>query len=406
MFRAFLGVSFFNFLAAGFGFFLNILYGKTLSIENYGFLYFLLSIVYILNYIIDGGVSQSIVVFSSNHEIPSNRFTYLKFVFNKYYKYLVISSVLSISVSAIVIYYNNLFNAQNFILLLVSGILTSISKVLISFFQGEKQWTKFNFLNLSLNFLRLLPLLLILFLNEQVTLSNVIWILIFSSLGQFIFVIFLFNKKDINNKKLYEANYSHRFKKEFSNHFHSVLGLTLMTVIVSRADILITKHYLSNKELGIYSMASSLALMFPIITNSLIQVLLSFSKEISKVNTLTTYLFPKIILILIISISLFYVFPPVINWIFSGRYDESIEFFQYLSLIHTVGLIFTPLETIFLIKNPTPLLYLKISQLLILILTPLFFEISLWIILLAVLISKVIKWVFLMFQNNKLLHLQ
>jgi len=395
MIKTFLGVSFFNILAAVLGLFLNIIYGKTLTISDYGNLYFLLSLLYILNYIIDGGISQSIVVYSSKDHCPSERHEYIQFVFKRYYKYLILSVVLSILVSSIVVYYNNLLTFQNFILLFVSGIVTSVTKVFISFFQGEKQWFKFNISNISLNFFRIAPLLLIMFLGDKIGISDITWILIFSSLGQFILVLSLIYGKDKTSKNEVSKNDSHNLKKSFSNHFYSLIGITLITVIASRVDVLITKQFLSNEELGLYSMGSSLALIFPIITNSLIQVLLSFSKEIDKINVLTSNFLLKFIGISVIAILLFTVVPTFFDWLFSSRYNDSIIFFQFLSMIHVIGLIFTPLEVVFLVKNPKKIFFLKLCQLLILILIPILMIVSLWTILLGVLFSRVAAWLFL-----------
>jgi len=272
---------------------------------------------------------------------------------------------------------------------------TSVTKVFISFFQGEKQWFKFNISNISLNFFRIAPLLLIMFLGDKIGISDITWILIFSSLGQFILVLSLIYGKDKTSKNEVSKNDSHNLKKSFSNHFYSLIGITLITVIASRVDVLITKQFLSNEELGLYSMGSSLALIFPIITNSLIQVLLSFSKEIDKINVLTSNFLLKFIGISVIAILLFTVVPTFFDWLFLSRYNDSIIFFQFLSMIHVIGLIFTPLEVVFLVKKPKIIFFLKLCQLLILILTPILMIVSLWTILLGVLFSRVAAWLFL-----------
>lgn len=395
MIKTFLGVSFFNILAAVLGFCLNIIYGKILTIADYGNLYFLLSLLYILNYIIDGGISQSIVVYSSKDYVPSDRHEYIQFVFKRYYKYLILSIVLSILVSSILLYYNNLLTLQNFVLLLISGIVTSVTKVFISFFQGEKQWFMFNLSNVSLNFFRLTPLLLIIFLSDKIGVSDIVWILIFSSLGQFILVLILIHRKDKTLKNEVSKNDNYNLEKSFSNHFYSLLGITLITVIASRVDVLITKQFLSNEELGLYSMGSSLALIFPIITNSLIQVLLSYSNEMENKNVLTSNFLLKFIGVSVIIILLFTVLPTIFDWLFSSRYNDAIVFFQFLSTIHVIGFIFTPLEAVFLVKKPKTIFFLKIIQLLILILIPFLLVVSLRTILLGVLFSRLAAWFFL-----------
>lgn len=407
MIKTFLGVSFFNILAAALGFCLNIIYGNMLTIADYGNLYFLLSLLYILNYIIDGGVSQSIVVYSSKVYVPSDRHEYIHFVFKRYYKYLILSIVLSILVSSILLYYNNLLTLQNFVLLFISGIVASVTKVFISFFQGEKQWFMFNLSNVSLNFFRLTPLLLIIFLSDKIGVSDIVWILIFSSLGQFILVLILIHRKDKTLKNEVSKNDNYNLEKSFSNHFYSLLGITLITVIASRVDVLITKQFLSNEELGLYSMASSLALIFPIITNSLIQVLLSFSNEIDNKNVLTSNFLLKFISVSVIIILLFTVLPTIFDWLFSSRYNDSIVFFQFLSTIHIIGFIFTPLEVVFLVKKPKTIFFLKLSQLLILILIPFLLVVSLRTILLGVLFSRLAAWLFLtyIYYHDKKLYI-
>ena len=83
----------------------------------------------------------------------------------------------------------------------------------------------------------------------------------------------------------------------------------------------------------------------------------------------------------------------------------SLPFFQYLSLIHIVGLFFTPLEVVFLVKKPRIIFQLKLTQLLILIISPLFFHVSLFTVLLSVFISRAVAWVFLVYYyyDQKLL---
>ncbi len=120
------------------------------------------------------GFLKVLVVYSSKDYVLSDRHEYIQFVFKRYYKYLILSIVLSILVSSILLYYNNLLTLQNFVLLLISGIVTSVTKVFISFFQGEKQWFMFNLSNVSLNFFRLTPLLLIIFLSDKIGFSDIV----------------------------------------------------------------------------------------------------------------------------------------------------------------------------------------------------------------------------------------
>ena len=184
------------------------------------------------------------------------------------------------------------------------------------------------------------------------------------------------------------------------------LGISNLFMLVSmRADNLIIEKVLGSESLGIYAAANIMALMFPLITSALRNVFLQ--KGAGQGKEFLTYILsnqkkylPYLILILVIFIAsskyLFLLF-------YGVKYIESANIFRILIIAYTGGVLFTPIESYFYGKDQKMIKNLKFFQMVIIILgvIGLIYPLGLIGVAMAILISRVFGWVYILFKVKK-----
>lgn len=404
--KAILSVSLFNAISAGLAFCINIFLARYLSVELYGKINLLLSFTLIINTISDLGFSNTNVIFNNKLKTSFSKNELLLATTYFFKKNLPI--VVSVGLILILIF-GILFDLTSLeiLFLFVQGLLITFFRFLLSFHQAFGNWTRFNFLNLSLNVFKILfiggSFYIPLFINLETILSyNVILIfLIISCIISFI-ISFIFSWKYISLKSPYVI--MPKLVREFKKIWHPLIGINIIIVLAMRSDTLIIQKFLGDKYLGIYSVANSLALVFPLITNSIMQVLLkensnkgsSFLKRILDLQK-KYFIFILAILILLEFLSYY-----IISVLFGEEFKISVIYFQVLIVAHVGGLIFTPLESYFYSKNTKFIFYFKgIQLMIILILSITFIEIlGLLSVALAVLVSRICGWIILSIKSK------
>jgi len=395
LFKSFYLVFGSNFFSACLGFIISIIVGNILSIEDYGRFYFLTTAFYILTFLIDGGLSTSIPVFLSKYG-DYNVSTILEQILKLKRQNLILTFMALIS-SGLILILRGEVDFLIFFFVIVGSIIGSASKVLNSILQGKNQWKSFSIITITLNLFRIILLLFVISFQVFKNLEVILVIFILSLICQFLILLQILKKvRDKEGKNIAIEISAKRFLNE---HYKAFFIITVLTVFASRMDIVLGNFISTKEEIGIYSMASNLAFIFPIITTSTLQILITRKDNILNILS-KSILFKILILLLVLVFINISISPFAIEWIFRGKYNQALNSFILLSTIHIVGVFFTPLESNLIKDSPKQVLNLKIIQFLILAATP--FLLKSWginALVMSVFISRFYAWQFLIRIN-------
>ena len=126
-----------------------------------------------------------------------------------------------------------------------------------------------------------------------------------------------------------------------------------------RLDIMMLQKMSNSLEVGYYSVAMNLAMIFPLITTSLVTTLLPKMDEFLKNHTVKEYVKrvlsnTKYVIGILIILEL--ISPFVIKILFGEQYIESISVFQILLVAFTFGVIINPISLVMYSINKAYLL--------------------------------------------------
>jgi PST family polysaccharide transporter len=173
-----------------------------------------------------------------------------------------------------------------------------------------------------------------------------------------------------------------------------------------RTDNILIQYVLDIKQVAIYSAANSLAFAFPLITSSIMKVLM---REISKNSELylkkLLFYQKKYFGLAILAIAFVWIVSPyLIPFMFGEKYIPSILIFQILSIVYIGGIFFTPLESYYYTEDANIILKLRIIQLLLTVVLGVLFMrlISLPGLVIAVVVTRIVAWIYLSVKSYKM----
>jgi len=397
-------VTLFNFLAAGITFIINALLARVFPYEDFGRISVLMSLNVILISLLQFGFSNAIVVFyNKNKENDLDRGLFNYFT-KKYLLFLLfLIPVYFTGIFLLDRYYNLTFYEKMF--LFSATFITTVYNNFTSYYQAIGNWKKYNFVNIFPNILRGgilgLGFSIIYFLfNRNINYELYLKLYILYAIILFLFGILLFN--DMIGIK----NRSGINDKDFNKLVLSFGLVNIVIAITMRVDNLIIEKYLGAKEVAIYSAANSLALVFPIITGSIMRV---FMKEISKdsnyyLNKILAFQKKYIIYLIGIIVGVVLISPYLIPLIFGSRYEESVSIFQLLVITYISSIYFTPIESYFYNEKSALILLMKCLQLVIFLIVSIILinVLSLYAVALAVLVSRLFAWFYFYLKALKI----
>lgn len=360
--RAFLGVAASNLIGAGLGFLVNIILARLLDVSMYGRINLLLSIIMIFYTTADFGFGSSLVVYYNRHKAENgNNSIYL---INYYYlKLMLLVAIASVIILLTIkkIYLLSVFEVS---VIFLSFLLICCYRYFCAIHQAVGDWLKYNSLNILNNLIKLLSMGVVFYF---VTINffdldyyaAALW-------GYIIYVFVLFVISVLMTKKYLCCYKSHNVvkKNEIKKIILPIGVAGIFVIITMRIDGLLIGKILGSQSLGIYSAANSLALIFPIITGSLMNVLLRESSNFKEAMLEKILLQQKkfvipALLILILSMVLSEV---MITMLLGSSYRDSVSIFRILLVAYIGGVFFTPLETYFYSNKQKLILQLKFVQ--------------------------------------------
>lgn len=346
-----------NIVAQGIGFLTIILISRDLGPEQYGIFSLLLSIFTIAVQVSDFGVSTSYVKYVSENLVKAKDI-FVTVVLSKVILSFLITTVLFFTSDFISLYFFEISIYSQLIQLIAFSIFFhAFFGVIVSHFQAIQNFKVFAWLNIVHHTLKLLSVVLIavLFENEK---HLEYFILSYSyAVALLLFLILLTNIKCLTQIKIFNFYY---FIEIYKLGFWVFLS-SLATIVIMRLDIIMLQKMSTSEEVGYYSVAMNIAMIFPLITASLVTTLLPKMDQFLKERSVKEYIFrilSKAKYVIGILIVLEIMSPFVIKGLFGDEYIQSISVFQILLVAFTFGVIINPISLIMYSLNKVYLLSL------------------------------------------------
>jgi O-antigen/teichoic acid export membrane protein len=391
-------------MAAGLGFLVNVFLARELDLANYGKISLVFSFVIMMSTISDFGFGNSVVIFY-NKFVTKTRGYPLNLVNSVYSIFL--SCLLCCCTISLLIFYNiKWLSYEQCLVILSSSLFFTISRYICSVNQALGNWYGFNTLNIANNIFKLLCVLFGFFVLSRIFSSNSKYSGVLFGYSIYPILLFLFSLYLTRNNLGKFSFEDKRFLKKLLNVVFPI-GITNVIIIISmRFDVLVVDKFLGSEALGIYSAANSLALAFPLVTKSIMNVLLKESSSqnigfLEKILERQKKYIKHLMLVLCLSI-LFAGY--VIDIVFGSRFSESVGIFRLLIIGYIGGIFFVPLESYFYSHKPKFILIIKFVSMLNMVILSLCLVSSfkLYGVAISSIITRIIGWSIILYSaSNK-----
>ena len=233
----------------------------------------------------------------------------------------------------------------------------SLFLVVISHFQAKQNFLIFSCLNIVHNFLKLISIIIIcITFSKESHLKYFIFSYVFCVS---ILILALVLKGIIYIKNMKKFEFIH-FINTYKLGFWIFLS-SMAVVIMMRLDIIMLQKMGSSSDVGYYSAAMNLAMIFPLITTSIVTTLLPKMNYYLKDHTIKEYIIKissNIKYIVCILMIMEILSPYVIQIFFGEKYLKSIPVFQILLIAFIIGILINPISLVMYSINKAHLLTL------------------------------------------------
>lgn len=361
-FLVFLG----NGISAFFSFLFTVTLVRQLSLADFGYFSALLSLLFLVTDLSDIGVGSSLSAFLPPMEKTVSKL--LSFLKTAFTIQVTIASVVSLLILvfskniAVVLFHG--LELHGLVKITALGIFTTI---MVNFFQfslsARQRFLQVSFLSSFGSLMRLL-LLLVLLVFAAVTLENAVYMQTAAFILLLTMAVILL-KLDFINEKIITTD----FKKLLS--FAYLLGIARgLTALASRLDVLMIIAIKNATEAGIYSTASRVISIYPLLSGSFSTVIAPRLSATTDKKELKTYMY-KVILatlgIIVIIVLMMVTAYPFMTVLFGQKAVPAVPVFRYLllSMIFFVGSIPAVSLAIYYLKKPYILTVNSVLQLVI-----------------------------------------
>jgi O-antigen/teichoic acid export membrane protein len=402
MIKLFFGVAASNFAGAGFGFLLTVFLARVLDVPSFGKANFIFSVISILAGFADFGFSSSLVVFYNRFRADSPNDPLLT-VNAVYAKYLLFVSFIAIPLLSVLGRFYALSHWETAVIYF-SFLLFSLYRYMASVHQATGNWKRFNILIVANSIVKFLSVTLLVlaagtFFPLQSRFGGLMAGYLCYSLIIFVFAVLLTWRK---------IQFTFTTDAMQAGQFYKILlplgTAALLVTICMRFDSMLIQKYLGPHDLGIYSAANTLAFAFPLITGSLMSVLLREMahdpSQLTRILAAQRKFLPYGLALLVITCASAGIVVPML---FGARYVESVGIFRILLIPYLGGVFFTPLESYYYAKEPMTILGLKLWQTIVVAVGSLTMISSLHLygVALAILLSRVTGWIFIYGRSTR-----
>ena len=344
-----------NIVAQGIGFLAIIIISRDLGPEQYGIFSLLLAIFTVSIQVSDFGVSTSYVKYVSEN-LSKAKEIFVTVILSKVILSLLVISTLYFSSGLISDFFFESIEYQRLIKIIAIAILFhAFFSVIVSHFQAVQDFKVFVYLNIAHHFLKLFSVIIITFaFSQEKHLEYFLFTYAFAVVA-LILAISLKNYRLLKYIKQFDFNY---FIQIYKLGFWVFLS-SLAVMVIMRLDIMMLQKMSSSLEVGYYSVAMNLAMIFPLITASLVTTLLPKMDDFLKNHTVKEYVkrvLAKTKYVIAVLIIMELLSPFVIKLLFGEQYGESISVFQILLVAFTFGVIVNPISLVMYSINKAYLL--------------------------------------------------
>lgn len=402
--KAFFSVAASNLAGAGLGFLINVLLARLLDVASFGRINLVFSLIMIFYTVTEFGFGNSAVIFYNRHrdDKGADSISVVNFI---YLRFLLLVTVLSFLV---MLFLSKLYalSSLEITVVFVSFVMFGAYRYLCAIHQAVGNWAQFNILTLSNNILKALCIAIALvvlsvWLGIENYYNSVIYgYIVYSVLLLLIALIatksFMVLPKNVNKDEI----------KEYIKILTPIGIAGVFIIITMRFDSLIIEKWLGSGPLGIYSAANSLAMVFPIITGSLMNVVLRESagdKALFLEKVLTNQ--KKYLMTLLLVMATSYILSDfIIGVLFGSTYADAVAIFKVLLIAYIGGVFFTPLESYFYANHPNVILAMRFVQMITLILlsVSLIGKFGILGIAYSVVLTRIIAWVFFYIKSHQI----
>ncbi|MEI6205642.1 MAG: oligosaccharide flippase family protein [Desulfuromonadales bacterium] len=405
--KALLGVTAANFAAAGFGFLSTVLLARLLDVASFGRISFIISLVTIFSSIADFGFSPTVVIYYNQQQskIGAQSFSAVNTLF---LVFLGAFALLSLPVLAGIMNYYDM-NITEVLVVFVVFLFYCVQRYSTVLHQAAGNWRGFTLLTCGANVARLLILAGAAggawWWRGQIGYTDLLAGLVIQAV--------VVGSSTLLMSKRYFSGFGKVSRQERQKIYTTLipLGCTAIVIVVCmRFDSLVIQKYLGAGELGIYAVANTLAFAFPVITGSLMNVLLREASQMKdellpRMMAVQKKFLPWMLFVLATTLL---VSSPLITLLFGDHYKEAASIFRILLIPYLGGVFFTPLESYFYAREPMTILRLKSIQMLIIVIgsMTLIVPFRLYGVVTAILISRLVAWVFLYSKSTRIVTIQ
>lgn len=344
-----------NVVAQGIGFLTIIIVSRDLGPEQYGIFSLLLAIFTVATQVSDFGVSTSYVKYVSEN-LSKVKEIFVTVILSKVVLSFVVISTLYFSSGLISDFFFESREYQGLIKIIALAIIFhAFFAVIVSHFQAVQNFKFFAYLKIAHNFLKLISVIIIAFAFSQEKHLEYFILTYAFVVVTLILAISLKNYRLFRYIKQFDFNY---FIQIYKLGFWVFLS-SLAVMVIMRLDIMMLQKMSTSLETGYYSVAMNLAMIFPLITASIVTTLLPKMDEFLKNHTVKEYIIKvlsktKYVIAILIVMEL--LSPFVIKLLFGEQYIESISVFQILLVAFTFGVIINPISLVMYSINKAYLL--------------------------------------------------
>lgn len=362
--RAFAGVALTNLVSAGLGFLSNVVLARLLDLGAFGRINLLFSMITIFFTIADFGFSNAVVIFHNRHHAATGLGA-LTLANRTYVRVLGWSSAASLPVVAALARTYQLRPVEAMVVVL-SFALFSAYRYVTALHQAVGDWTRFGFLTVLNNLAKILCVLVAVGLLD-------VWLGVVPAYtaalyGYLAYSVVVFASAVLTSRGLlrFDGVAPPEQRREFRGIVVPIGVAGIFIILTMRMDSLIIEKVLGSEQLGIYSAANTLALVFPLITGSLMNVFLRESAEkkelvLRRILGAQRRYFAVLLAAFAFAIV---VSKPAIGLLFGPRFVSAADVFRILLVAYIGGVFFTPLESYFYANHPRVILWMRFVQLL------------------------------------------
>lgn len=335
-----------NLLAQGIGFIIIIIISRYISVSDFGIYNTWIAIYYIILQIMDFGLGNAYIKFGS--DVYTRDFKCYKTFFNVI---LILRIFISIVFSILLICFNYLFSiVENNIIIVISfaTILSSIYNHITYHYTTMTKFSKYSLMTILNQAIRLLGMV-IMFIVAYFASSNIsVYSFFYNYVFSIVIVVIIwciYNRQYVSLKFMLSNDIKKMLKMAVMNFIASIAVIMLL-----RSDVLFLNYLANSEEVGFFSIAKQLAMIFPIISNSITSTMLPQVSSYIKDKNLKIYVY-KVIKIGIKAIPLLIMLEIISPFIFeilwNHVYDSSIIIFQVLIFSYFISLFINPINLIF-----------------------------------------------------------